>query len=399
MLERELKTEVEKKPSTVEKLISLSREAFLEFDKISESKGEYKPIFQKGVNVRILEGNVKVCSIERDGKSYTIFGVEKDQQEGINFESLRPKIATEMKAESQLFSQVIGDSAKFCEEGTEFANKQFYRFSNIIENNVIVYGGTGKHDGKKADANGLVNKWADEHPEQCHRILANIVDKHTPIAINEWKNSISENIRNFYLVYSKTKEPSTLFGADTLSSDGLTNATSLCCEGGVQSLRQASVLLNKGVPVIGVTGLRDYSDPKRAYEEGTGLPWMSTASFLSFMKKKIATLSKLTSDVLKKNVDEYFSKYALYNSKAGDSCTKKGLLDKFYNQFYSDEVWKKLRAFQVFAGPEPVECINKDTLKKKPIMNLYRNSFFTAIGATAAYVAGNLLRSNRPRVK
>lgn len=146
MIDRESK-ENSIKTHYMEKVIPLARNAFLECDKKIESSDEYKPILPAGVSVREVKGGAKVCVIELEGKTYTVFGVEKDQQNDINFELLRLEIADAMKLKTQKFSQVIGDSAKFDKEGTFYADEHLKKFISSIENNIILYGCTGHQDG------------------------------------------------------------------------------------------------------------------------------------------------------------------------------------------------------------------------------------------------------------
>lgn len=369
----------EKVPTTfsiVEKLITISRHAFLELDKASESKDEYKAVFPPGVNVKILDGAVKVCTVVLDEKTYTIFGVEKDQQDKINFKSLRLKISAAMKFITEKFSQIIGDSAMFSEEGTRFANQQLVRFLESIGESIILYGGTGNEKNNRADINGLFNQWLDKHPEIAARVIANIVDEHTATALREWNCKISSAISHFYLVYTHSEKPNAKFGDDTHSSDGITNYHSLCCEGGIQSTRQASVLLKNNVPITGIVGLRDLKNP-RNFDPVTGLPFMSTAGFFSYVK---AEIKRNGESELTHSIDSYFFRHGLYNPKKGDACTKDALLKQFFNQFNHDRVWKKLHLFQ------PI-------IRVSPAFKWQRYAFFGTMAIAAVTVGARALSS------
>lgn len=118
-------------------------------------------------------------------------------------------------------------------------------------------------------------------------------------------------------------------------------------------------------------GLRDRLN-SRNFDSVTGLPYMSTAGFLSFLKKQVNGVTELSKSDLKGVVTSYFSMHGLYNPDKGDAGTKDGLLSQFFEQFYREEVWKKIDLFSPVAKISPTRRVE--------------NSIF-AMGMFAAVVA------------
>lgn len=239
-------------------------------------------------------------------------------------------------------SQIVGDSFPFSERGTLIAKQKTTEFIDANKENIFLYGATGR-SGVCADANGTINLILDERPDLRNQFVGNIVDEHTVIATKPkpegWGCTISSHLQNFILVYSATPQATVKFGDDPIS-DILTNAISLCLEGGVQTLKQITDLLNKHVPVVVVTKLRELAencDPITKY------PYLSAADFLMTIKKSIR--STLSTENAEKLVQTYFLDHALFNNKKGansDAGTKQNLYDQFIKQFMENRVWEKL---------------------------------------------------------
>lgn len=96
--------------------------------------------------------------------------------------------------------QIVGDSGKgYSLNGTKFL--QNYLRDKLLDTKIIIqWGLTGYFDGEIGDINGIVNNHID-----CFgsKPIANIVNYHTPLAINNWGCTISESNRNFILVYDE----------------------------------------------------------------------------------------------------------------------------------------------------------------------------------------------------
>lgn len=355
----EIKEEKNVKTNTIEELIKLSRDAFLQLDKQTDSKLEIK--LPPGVKARKLDDVLRVCTIELNGKSYTLFGVEKDRQNDVNLEFLRSAIAKELKIETTQFSQIIGDSFPFNVNGTLYAKQKMNEFLNLesVKKNIILFGATGRIR-HCADTNGILNTLIDEQPDLSKRIIGNLVDEHTPAALATWGCKISANLTNFFLVYSNTDKPSVKFGADYIS-DKLTNALSACFEGGVQSLKQATDMINNRIPLLGFAGARDMNPNN--FDPETGLPYLSATEFLSYIKNHIEIYGSNISQ-LKEAINSYFLKYALFFRAKGDdsdASTKLKLYEEFSKQFFNAKVWNQLeKCFNFIDEPSIIPMINSN---------------------------------------
>lgn len=297
-------------------------------------------------------GVVKIFrALSKDKKDIVIFGVKREDQASIDFPTLRSALAKEMGySEPKRYIQFIGDSALYSVEGTKFAQQEVNRILSNDQNSIVLYGYTGsknKEGQERRDINQLLSDWVDADEARADRVIANIVDKHTVMAINQWGCIGSEKIRYFFLVYSDGKEPSVEFGQDIPSSDGLTDLKAYSLEGGIQSLRQIVYMLNKDIPIHGIANLRNLTELNnpRFFDPTSKLPYLSAVEFIEFMKKKIQLCkSEISPELLAEFSRDYLDSHALYNKNKGDASTKCALWDAAWKDFIN-AAWKKLSLF------------------------------------------------------
>jgi hypothetical protein len=267
-----------------------------------------------------------------------------------------------MKVKNTDSIQVIGDSNHFSRKGTDFARK--FLNKRLMRSGLVEYGFTGYKTAYKSDVNTLVNEFVRDHPEQAHRILANIVGQ-TTIALNSWGTSGSPNIRNFVVVYNEAgvaEMPKynekfekisgfTTFGDDIIMSDYLfspaDNDRFVCLEGGAQSFKQVTNALLLGVPVILVYNIRKPENEK----------FFSTARFLKLIKDAYGKGEEPT----KQKIEEIYNAYvktleSLWDKNRPDYETKKALFEKGIHEFINQGVYEKV----------PSICSFKDALLDEP---------------------------------
>jgi len=294
--------------------------------------------------------NVRIFRIaQEDGKEFVVFGVKREDQHRINFEELRIEMARVMGfTKPKQYIQFIGDSALYSKEGTLHAKHKIDQILSHDKDSIVLYGYTGskqKEGAERRDINQLLSDWVDEDTSRASRVVANIVDEHTITAINKWDCTVSENVHNFFLVYSDTKEPSVKFGDDIMSSDGLTNLKAYSFEGGIQSLRQIVYMLKRDVAIHGISNLRDLSDSTnpRYFDPVSKKSYLSAVEFLQSIKE--------SSDGFVKASEDYLATHALYNKSKGDASTKDALWVAAYADLVSG-VWKKLSRFTCESSPK-----------------------------------------------
>src|SRR3990167_819500 len=94
--------------------------------------------------------------------NYKIFGINRDDQENINYDALRHTISYLMGFQNTYpkFVQMIGDSQPFSPEGTQFAQQRLNDFVlNQYPDCIILFGFTGKYYKEKniTDTNHLLS--------------------------------------------------------------------------------------------------------------------------------------------------------------------------------------------------------------------------------------------------
>lgn len=291
-------------------------------------------------NLKRLSNNVSLFTQDINGKKYRVFGIKKENQNKIDFNKLRGEISKELGfAGTKKFMQVIGDSAAFSKAGTAYGRKFIPKYLSNNENSIMLYGLTGNvsHDGSQADVNQLVSEYIDNEPEQAKRFIANVVDFHSILAMEKWGSTVPNHINNFFLVYTDGPEPSAKFGDDIIVSDGLTNDKALCLGGGVQTLRQMNAMLKNDVKMDAVNGLRNDSTDT--------LPLLSATEFFMGLKNHLAS-HHTTKEHAASFVHSYLQKHTLFDVARPDSGTKEALFQATMDQFYQDEIWKKLHLIQ-----------------------------------------------------
>lgn len=290
---------------------------------------------------------IEVPALDRKAP-YRFFGIEKDQQETINFPEFKKKLTTLMRVKRTNGLQVIGDSNQFSEEGTEFA-RPFLK-KRLERAGLVGYGFTGYKTAFKSDVNTLVNEYLDEHPEQAYRVLANILGQ-TTVALNQWGTSGSPYVRNFVVVYNsagamevpkfneKFEKISgfTTFGDDMIVSDYLFSAADndrfVCLEGGAQSFKQSVNGLVRNIPVTCVYNIRKAENEK----------FFSAARFFKMINDAYASGNEPS----KEQVKEIYNTYAkslksLWDATRPDYETKKAIFERAIKEFIEDGIYEKI---------------------------------------------------------
>jgi hypothetical protein len=321
---------------------------------------------------------VKVQDHQTQHGKYRIYGVEKTAQNEMNHKMIRNALLKEHGCDSII--QVVGDSASYGEQESKFAVQYLSQKLEQNPNSIILYGFTGHSDNGRLDANQIVNEWIDQAPERANRVIANIVDHHTSVAIKNWGVKISNSVRNFYLVHSLGETPSTLFGDDTISSDGLTDKVCFCLEGGIQSFRQAVYMMAQGTRVEAIANLRGDKNPATRHTiTGEYLNYFSAAEFLNYINKLVIEKGKLGVSVkeIEDAKDTYLKDRHLFNPERNDSGTKKALFELAWKQFITEKVWEKLTA--LYVGLDFLDISNKNVdplifskqkLAQLPVLNI-----------------------------
>ncbi len=320
-------------------IINQARQVFLQTDLSTknESKSEENGLLKQ------INPFVKLYTCTLEGKIYRVFGVLKEDQEKVDYAGLRQDISAELGfTKTVSFSQVIGDTNAYSKKGTQDSKKYLTnQLENVIPDDIILYGLTGRRspDGSCLGANPLVNAWLDESPspKKCARVIANVVDFHTVEAITKWGCRVSENITNFYLVYSNPN-PSVMFGDDVQSSDNLTNNKAFCFDGGIQSLRQCFYMMKRGIKIEALVGLRDFSDSKLTICSFTNLPYLSASEFINSLND-ITKAKNATVEDVKQGISRYLASHAPYAKNAKDASTKDALWEATLIDIIQGSLW------------------------------------------------------------
>ena len=285
--------------------------------------------------------HVKLYRFEHEGVTYRIFGALKEDQMKVDYDKLRQNLPAEMGIDKEAkFDQIVGETNAYSLEGTDRCKAHLNYYLKQNPKNAFLWGLTGKSiDKTRLSANTLVNTLLDTHPELAKRFIANIVDFHTVQAITKWGCKISENIVNFYLIYS-ANEPKVLFGDDVPSSDNLTNNTVICFDGGIQSLRQALYMMKRNIHVQAQTHLREISEAIHT-DPNTQLPYLSAAKFLEVIAV-VAKNPEATAEDREKAIDEYLKIHVTHNIKAPDASTKLGLWELALADLRDGDFWKTI---------------------------------------------------------
>ena len=176
-------------------------------------------------------------------------------------------------------TQIIGDCIPFSHTGTSKAREAI---SSILAdpNQLLLWGYTGSQtdNGQRLDINQLLNEWVDSCDTRSSRVLANILDIDTIKALTEWNCLGAKTAKNFYLVYGGAK-----FGEDIDSSDFITDQA-CCFDGGIQSFRQMTNLLMRGIPIQCYYGFRTNNDPANFDRDSQSyIEYFSAVEFMEWM--------------------------------------------------------------------------------------------------------------------
>lgn len=307
-----------------------------------------KKVFSRVPVSQVSGGAAKPFLIHGDGK-FTFLGIHQSLQDKAHYESAR-KFFSGACFPKPKFNQLIGDSASFDEDGSNVRSTAFYEmFKSLADKgDHWLYGFTAHNEADgRMDANGAVGRYLAEHPEQAKRFIGNVVCEHTPMAIEKWGCSFAEGVKNFLLVYS---EKGAKFGDDTIASDNLTNGMVLMGEGGIQSFRQASYMLARGIPVIGVANLRGAKNPAtRDPKSGEYLSYFSASEFLNLVKSAVGSGENLSSEEVAEIKKDYFDSHVPANPNRPDFVTKQALLEEGFKQFAAEKVWTKMTGYTACA--------------------------------------------------
>lgn len=286
-------------------------------------------------------------------KERKFFAVHKFRQKDMNFAQVRRGILTSLQLPIDTkIIQIIGDCIPFSASGTAKAREAI---SSILANpnQLLLWGYTGskKDNGRRLDINQLLNEWIDFCDTRSDRALANLLDIDTVKALTEWNCLGSQTAKNFYLVYGGAK-----FGDDIESSDFITDQA-CCFDGGIQSFRQMTNLLMRGISIRCYYGLRKRNDPAnfdpntQSYRE-----YFSAVDFIKWIRdniekyyeyndltnKSIPPEREICEDILTIWKDSYLSLYPLCNPQVRDFSTRNALFETGWKLFVKEKLWKNL---------------------------------------------------------
>lgn len=300
-------------------------------------------------------------------KSHRFFGIHKKHQESLllgdfrqNKLFLKDYIFKHLELNRQTkILQVIGDSAVFSPAATKTAQEYLERFLNADES-LVLWGYTGhvnKDTGAK-DTNQLVNDWLDANSDRPKRTLANIVDFHTPQAIESWNSSILTSNRNFYMVYGDAK-----FGDDIISSDLITDSA-VVLEGGIQTFRQMMNLLLFDLQIHCIYNIRNKIKPVVSSFQYEG--FFSATEFLDLLAQYIKTRTFQGFKIAEKDMEEFKNNYLrthfLFDPKKPDASTKQNLFDAAWRLFIQERLWTKVSNCHITRVPDELKDGEKAVL-------------------------------------
>ncbi len=302
-----------------------------------------------------LTEKLRVTTVTTEQGAYTFFGVDVDEQQTMEFKTSKEAIMRHLDLkETTETLQLVGDTDGYSKEGTEYAYQFIKQKMNEYSHAVMWYGFTGRRGWRKVDpklndltcwgANQILNELIAKEPVFAKRVIGNVVDLHTFEAVKSWGCDLSENLRNFYLVYSKG-DPKCTFGKDIKSSDGLTTALGVCLDGGIQSFAQCISMLNNSVKLVGVANLRGDNNPATYNAKATRyIPLFSAAQFLNKVKTFLTyrDVNTVTSDDMEKLLKEYMADKSWFKESDNDANTKPALLESGWSQFIRDKIWLKI---------------------------------------------------------
>lgn len=294
--------------------------------------------------VKNLCGPVCIYQETIEGKTYRVFGVDQTKQSAINFAELKQAIAKEIGLQANTnYVQIIGDCSVYSQQGTALAERYLAKLNPVETNSIVLYGFTGNKENKGEqqllDVNQLVNEWIITQQINSERIIANIVDYHTPLAIKEWNCSFSSEVNNFYLVYTQN-EPHAKFGDDVISSDNLSDSM-ICFDGGIQAILQLCNGKKNRLPLYLIDNLRDLTDAKNL-DPTTHLPYLSAAEFLLYIIDEATSDINPSKEKIEDIINQYLLTHSLYNLARNDAETKGNLWQQAINLLINEELWKKL---------------------------------------------------------
>lgn len=311
---------------------------------------------QDSAHVKELSAHVRVYSEVIDGVTYRVFGVNKQEQQYIDYPDLKSKLCSELGfSAAKKYIQIIGDSTVYSQEGTAFLQDYFsQQLMPQMQTSIFLYGFTGNQRAGCEDINQAVTSWLERDKIDPRTVIANVVDCDTPKAIREWHCSVNESVVNYFLVYT-TGEPSAKFGDDSYLSDSLSDIA-YCAEGGTQSWCQIVSMLSGQVKLTFLTGLRDYKNPD-VVNPATKLPYFSTAEFMSELQDYIVKAESTTlnlEEFFREN--EYLRQHPLCDVASKNAQSKLAQWQTGCELFLKQELWRKILT---------VEHVDKKTQQTK----------------------------------
>lgn len=311
---------------------------------------------QQSPHIKELSAHVRVYSEVIDGVTYRVFGVNKQEQQYVDYPDLKSKLCSELGfLSAKKYIQIIGDSTVYSQEGTAFLQDYFsQQLMPQMQTSIILYGFTGNQRAGCEDINQAVTSWLERDKVDPRIVIANVVDCDTPKAIREWHCSVNESIVNYFLVYT-TGEPSAKFGDDSYLSDSLSDIA-YCAEGGTQSWCQIVNMLSRQATLIFLTGLRDCQNPD-VINPATKLTYFSAAEFISELQDYIVKAESTTLNLEEFfHENEYLRQHPLCDVASKNAQSKLVQWQIGCELFLKQELWKKILT---------VEHVDKKTQQTK----------------------------------
>ena len=325
-----IKSLLASEPTIVPQEANLLREMMGRF-----ANSEGTPLFEPAQeSPQVLVGKLQ-------GRDVFFYGIEKDQQPKIDFRKLKTEIARRMGLPNRKLVQIVGDSAQFGKEGTQFVRKFLRPY--FEENCILEYGFTGystrsnEKDSDELDVNTFLNEYITDNPGQAYKVLANVVG-HSIVALEQWGCKGSPSISHYVMVYNQhgMKTGFTTFGDDVMASDYIQSPDDgdilLLMEGGPQSFRQSLNVLQHDVPVKAIFNIR--SMDRRAF--------FSAAEFFSLVKKALAENPDLSPQSVQDILAAYLKTHQAWDPEKPDADTKEKIFYSSVEEFINKKIFKKL---------------------------------------------------------
>ena len=315
---------------------------------------------QQSPHIKELSTHVRVYSEVIDGVTCRVFGVNKQEQQCIDYADLKSRLCAELGfPTAKKYIQIIGDSTVYSQEGTAFLQDYFsQQLMPQMQTSIILYGFTGNQRAGCEDINQAVTRWLERDKVDPRTVVANVVDCDTPKAIREWYCSVNESIVNYFLVYTPG-EPSAKFGDDSYLSDSLSDIA-YCAEGGTQSWCQIVNMLSRQANLTFLTGLRDCQN-RDVINPATKLLYFSAAEFVSELQDYVVKAESTTLNLEEFFHDnEYLRQHPLCDVANKNAQSKLVQWQTGCELFLKQELWKKILTVEhVVKKKQQTKCLEK----------------------------------------